>query len=68
MLWNVPITIATRSNPEACKFILKEASDVITIEGAGPDDWILVINYKCGFGMELPEFKGHHLHRDDISE
>ena len=45
MLWNVPVTIATKSNPEAARFVLDKASDVITIEGVGPEDWTLVRKY-----------------------
>ena len=45
MLWNVPVTIATKSNPEAARFVLDKASDVITIEGVGTEDWILVRKY-----------------------
>lgn len=45
MLWNVPITIATKTNPEAVKFVLDKASDTVTIEGVGPNDWILVSGY-----------------------
>ena len=42
-LWQVPVTIATRKNPEAMKFVLDKASMTVTVEGVGPDDWILVI-------------------------
>ena len=47
MLWQVPVTIATRKNPEALKCILDKASMTVTIEGVGPDDWILVNNNRC---------------------
>ena len=42
MLWQVPVTVATRKNPEALKFILNKASMTVTVDGLGPDDWILV--------------------------
>lgn len=42
MLWQVPVTIATRKNPEALKFVLDKASATVTMEGVGADDWILV--------------------------
>lgn len=42
MLWQVPITIATSKNPAAVKFVLCEMSATVTVEGVGPDDWILV--------------------------
>ena len=42
MLWQVPVTIATSKNPEALKFVLDKTSTTITLEGVGPDDWILV--------------------------
>ena len=42
MLWNVPITIATKSNPEAVRFVLDKASDIVTIDNVTADDWILV--------------------------
>lgn len=42
MLWNVPITIATKGNPEAAKFVLDKPCDTITVEDVGPDDYILV--------------------------
>ena len=42
MLWNVPVTIATKANPEAVKFVLEKESDTVTVEGVGPDDYILV--------------------------
>lgn len=42
MLWNVPVTVATKSNPEAVKFVLDKACDTVTVEGVGPDDYILV--------------------------
>ena len=45
MLWQVPVTIATGRNPEALKFILDKASMIVTVEGVGPDGWILVSNY-----------------------
>ena len=42
MLWKVPVTIATSKNPEAMKFVLDESCKSVTLEGVGPDDWILV--------------------------
>ena len=49
MLWNVPVTIATKGNPEAAKFVLDKVSDTVTIEGVGPDDYILVsLQAVCG--------------------
>ena len=42
MLWHVPVTIATSNNPSAMKFVLNKRLDTITVEGVGPNDWILV--------------------------
>ena len=42
MLWRVPVTIATSKNPVALKFVLDSSSTSVTVEGVGPDDWILV--------------------------
>lgn len=42
MLWHVPVTIATSKNPAAVKFVLDKHLDTITMEGVGPNDWILV--------------------------
>ena len=42
MLWKVPVTVATKSNPEAFRFVLEQESDTVTLEGVGPDDWVLV--------------------------
>ena len=42
MLWKVPVTIATSKNAEALKFVLEDSSTTVTVEGVGPDDWILV--------------------------
>ena len=42
MLWHVPVTIATSKNPSAVKFVLDKCSETITVDGVGPDDWILV--------------------------
>lgn len=42
MRWNVPITIATKNNPEAIRFVLEKECDTVTIEGIEPEDWILV--------------------------
>ena len=44
MLWQVPVTIATSKNPAAVKFVLDSQSTTITVEGVGPEDWILVRN------------------------
>ena len=41
-LWHVPVTIATGDSPTAKKFILSKHCDSVTVEGVGPDDWILV--------------------------
>ena len=42
MIWQVPITIATKTNPSAVKFVLSKTSATVTVEGVRPDDWILV--------------------------
>ena len=42
MQWQVPITIATSKNPKALTFILDQPSTTVTVEGVGPDDWLLV--------------------------
>ena len=42
MCWKVPITIATKGNPEAMKFVLEKMEDIVTVEGVGPEDYILV--------------------------
>ena len=36
------MTIATRNNSTTKKFVLNKRSDTVTVEGVGPDDWILV--------------------------
>ena len=46
MLWQVPVTIATSKNPAAIRFVLDSRSTTVTVEGVGPDDWILVCNIK----------------------
>ena len=46
MLWQVPVTIATSKNPAAIKFVLDSRSTTVTVEGVGPDDWILVCSIK----------------------
>ena len=38
----MPVTIATGNSPTAKKFILNKRCDTVTVEGVGPDDWILV--------------------------
>ena len=40
--WHVPVTIATSKDPSAVKFVLDKHSDTVTVEGMGPNDWILV--------------------------
>ena len=40
--WHVPVTIATGNSSTAKKFILNKQCDTITVEGVGPDGWILV--------------------------
>lgn len=62
MLWNVPITIATKNNPETVRFVLEKASDTVTIEGVGPGDWILVIKTRmhCGGGDIIMNTKFCH--------
>ena len=47
MLWKVPVTIATKNNPEAMRFVLEKACDTVTVEGVGPDDWVLVSMCVC---------------------
>ena len=42
MQWQVPITIATSQNPNALTFLLDKPSTTVTLEGVGPNDWILV--------------------------
>ena len=42
MIWQVPVTIATKTNPSAVKFVLNKTSDTVTVGGVRPDDWILV--------------------------
>ncbi len=42
VLWKVPVTIATSKNPAAVKFVLEGQSTTVTVEGVGPDDWIMV--------------------------
>ena len=37
----MPVTIATRNNSTAKKFVLNKRSDTVAVEGVGPDDWIL---------------------------
>ena len=46
MLWQVPVTIATSKNPAAIRFVLDSRSTTVTVEGVGPDDWILVCDIK----------------------
>lgn len=43
-LWHVPVTIATGNSPTAKTVILSKRCDTVTVEGVGPDDWILVRN------------------------
>ncbi len=42
MLWKVPVTVATKSNPEAVRFVLEKATDTVTVEGVGPGDYVVV--------------------------
>lgn len=49
MLWRVPVTIATSKNPAALKFVLDTSSTTVTVEGVGPDDWILLNPGRQGF-------------------
>ena len=49
MLWNVPVTIATKANPEAVKCVLEKSCDTVTVEGVGPNDWVLVGVTWCFF-------------------
>ena len=42
MCWKVPITIATKRNPAAVKFVLESMTQTVTVEGVGPEDYILV--------------------------
>ena len=42
MLWQVPVTIATSKNLTALQFVLDKQTTTVTVEGVGPDDWILV--------------------------
>ena len=42
MLWQVPITIATKDNPKAVELVLSQQSTTVTLEGVGEGDWVLV--------------------------
>lgn len=42
MLWKVPITVATKGNPQAAKLVLSQQSTTVTLEGVGENDWVLV--------------------------
>ena len=42
MLWTVPITIATKGNPQAAQLLLSQQSTTVTLEGVGESDWVLV--------------------------
>ncbi len=44
--WKVPITIATKSNPEAVKLVLEGESTTVTVEGVNADDYVLVRSIK----------------------
>ena len=48
MCWKVPITIATKGNPEAVKCVLEKMEDIVTVEGVGPEDYILVRGWVGG--------------------
>ena len=47
MLWKVPVTVATRQNPEALRFVLEKASDTVTVDGVGPQDYVMVSDAPC---------------------
>ena len=47
MLWQVPVTIATRTNPAAITFVLNRASAIVSVEGVEADEWVLV-SVTCG--------------------
>ena len=42
MLWKVPITVATKGNPQAASLVLSQKSTTVTLEGVGEGDWVLV--------------------------
>ena len=42
MLWKVPITVATKGNPQAASLVLTQQSTTVTLEGVGESDWVLV--------------------------
>ena len=62
MRWKVPITIATKNNPEAVKIVLEEESTTVTVDGGvDPGDYILVregfkkhVTYTCHYSHTLP--------------
>ena len=47
MLWQVPITIATKKNAKAVQLVLSGESASVTVEGVGDGDLVLV---SCGCG------------------
>lgn len=49
MLWKVPITVATKGNPQAAKLVLSQQSTTVTLEGVGENDWVLVNPQRVGF-------------------
>jgi puromycin-sensitive aminopeptidase len=49
MLWKVPITVATKGNPQAASLVLTEQSTTVTLEGEGESDWVLVNPERVGF-------------------
>ena len=42
MLWKVPITVATKGNPQAASLVLTQQSITVTLEGVAEGDWVLV--------------------------
>lgn len=42
MLWKVPITVATKGNPQAASLVLSQQSTTVTLEGVEENDWVLV--------------------------
>ena len=42
MLWKVPITVATKGNPQATSLVLTQQSVTVTLEGVAEGEWVLV--------------------------
>lgn len=42
MLWKVPVTVATKDKPDSSRFVLEKQSDVVTLEGVEPENYVLV--------------------------